>query len=528
MGRRCRRRRWGRRVRRRAPGCRTGRLRSSCVSTWGREADGREGIAVPIELSPNNSGAAAPLWFRLSDEEAGPAGVVHFAQIERDNQGRRDALLCQAMIYANRPLVSLYDLATPNLQSRSAAPWNVAASICNTAASMIIRNKVRLTVETSGADRKLRRQAKEASRWINGVLAANNVSDEIAAACFMDAAVCDVGVPVIRVEGGRITVERVFPDELIVSDAECVYGKPHQIAIKKYFPRFAVLEKYGDTDEKRAAIGALLNDNPSYSTTYKPDLIPVYEFWAIQGKHIVAVTGATLAFESWPYDRLPLPPLYIERPQAGFYGRGFVQQVSGYSYTLFQLNADIEECIRLGASPKWMVSTTSLVNEQQLANLNMGIVNHSPGQEPKLVSYPSVPAELLNERQRNYEQAMRDVGLSEWGVTGKQPTGDPSGVALDSLRDREQGRIINVGQTFEAWHVATAEICLMLAPRCRDWKVQGQGPGDRDMRDVNFAQIADFIKNAPWRVQPPAPIAAFPSDPAGKRKQIESWVAMKA
>ena len=478
---------------------------------------------MPTDLDP--ALAQNQLWFKLPDAEAGPAAVQLFKRIEEEQAGRRDQNLRQAMAWANRELDSLYDLATAAPDS-AIEPWNICQVATATGSAYVTRNKVKLLFETSGANVKLRRHAREASRWINGVMAANKVQDDIAPQCFEDAGICDAGFCVSRVQERngvrRIETERCFPDEVIFSDAETLYGKVWQFALKKYYPKHTILEEYGKTELKRAAILKESNDCPAFTTSYKPDLIPVWECWAVNGKHLVAVSDATLECWPWKHPRVPLTPWYIEKPKAGMWGIGWCNQLYGYQIDLFELNEAIGEQIRHSSS-KWMVKSGSNVNPAELNSRNAGIVNYAT-EAPKLETPKAVNKDLLDERQRTWEQSLKQIGLSEWGATGANPGKNLSGDALEQLRDREVGRLITQGQNYEASHSDLGEVYIMLGPSCSDWKVQGQGPGDRDMQDVNFAQIAKLIKEAPWSVQPPAPVAAFPSSPSGKRAAIDRYV----
>src|SRR5687767_5766959 len=140
------------------------------------------------------------------------------------------------MAYANRSLSSLYDLAAP-ADDRSIAPWALISAVVGTGTSMIVRNQVRSQVETSGASARLRREAKEATRWLGGVRAANRVSQDLAPSLFVWAAVCNLGLAVVRVEKKngtkRLVAERALPDEVIVADPEVLGGTPHQGFIRR-------------------------------------------------------------------------------------------------------------------------------------------------------------------------------------------------------------------------------------------------------------------------------------------------------
>jgi hypothetical protein len=474
----------------------------------------------------NSVSAPTELWYKLPKEEMGRAMVEHALAIEAGQTGRREENLKFAIAYANRDMGSLYDLAAP-ARDRSVAPWALISAVVGTGESMTVRNQVRLSVETSGAKTRLRREAKEAGRWIAGVFAANKVSQEIAPTLFRWAAVCNLGLAVTRVEEKdgkrRLVTDTVIPDEIVVADPECLGGRPKQGFIKRYMALEVALERWGDDPEKRAAIEAAQDDCPAFQDSYRPRMVALWEGWAQNGAHIVAVGGCTLDHEDWPFDFLPWAPMYIERPLAGYWGRGWAQMLFGYQCQLWDINDSIDEQRRLGASPKWMKSTGSNVNDKALSNEHMGIVEHAPGQAPQLVQYNAIHKDLFEERRNCWQQGLADVGMSDWGVSGENP-GELSGEAFDRLTERETGRMVSVGQEYEAFHCRLGEIYLKMGHLVQDWPVMGTGPGEKELKQVDFKRIAKLIEQQPWTVQPPAPISAFPSSPAGKRQQVERWV----
>jgi hypothetical protein len=470
------------------------------------------------------SSKAAPteLWYKLPPVEMGRAMVEHALAIEAGQMSRREENLCNAMAYANRHLGSLYDLAAP-ARDRSIAPWALISAVVGTGASMIVRNQVRLSVETSGAKVRLRREAKEAGRWLAGVFAANKVSQDIAPALFTWAAVCNLGLAVTRVEDGKLVTEVAIPDEVVVADPEALGRKPHQGFIKRYMALEVALQRWGDSPEKRAALEGATDDCPAFQESYRPRMVALWEGWAFKGAHVVAVGDCTLDHEKWDFDFLPWAPMWIERPLAGYWGRGWAQMLSGYQTQLWDINDSIDEQRRLGASPKWLNPIGSNVNPKALSNEHMGIVDHTPGQPPQLVQYAAIHKDLFEERRNVWQQGLADVGMSDWGVSGENP-GELSGEAYDRLTERETGRMVSVGQEYEAWHARQGEIYLKMGHLVQDWDVMGTGPGEKEIKQVNFKRIARLIAEQPWTVQPPAPISAFPSSPAGKRQQVERWV----
>jgi hypothetical protein len=476
------------------------------------------------QVNLDDGGGSGPrrLWFRLEDDEAGPEMVATAKAIETSQADRQAQMLRQARLFTNQWLTSLYDLASARKDARI-GPWNVIAAGVSTAQSMICRSAVNVSLETSGAEYSTQRLARDATRWLYGVWAENNLATEVGPVAFQDAGVVDVGIAVARVIERRLVIERVMPNEVIVSEIEALYGNPHQIFIKKFWPRHTVLDQYGKDEKKRDAIMAIGAESPGAGMGYRADFIPIYEGWAKKGKHVIAVRDCTLEAEPWKYDFLPTLPLYIDRPSAGYYGRGYAQQLMGYQIQLLQINDAIDEHIRLLAAAKWCLENGSGIDPADLDNEIGGVVTKSRGAaDPKLLVGPVVSKDLFEERQRIYDTALQEIGLNTWSVKGQEPA-SRSGVAMEVARDKEKGRILTAGQLYEQWFVEIAKVCFALGSETTGTEYKGRGPADKDLSSVDFATIAEFIKDKPWRVKP-FPVSALPEGADARRKVIEGWL----
>jgi hypothetical protein len=478
-----------------------------------------------MDLDAGKVGQARELWFRLDDEQAGPEAVRTFKAIEESLADRRTQMLRQARTWSNQNLGCLYDLGSARLDRRI-GPWNVCVAATSTAQSMVCRSPVSVTTETSNAEHSVQRLARDATRWLYGVWSENRVAPQLAPTCFNDAGIVDVGVAVVRVCKKRLVIDRVFPDEVIISEAEAIAGRLYQAAIKTYRPKHVVLEQYGTDEVKKAAIMETPTEAPGTgsATDSSCNLIPVWECWSLHGKHLVAVPKGTLETEAWPHDFLPLVPMYIDQPVAGWFGRGYVQQLLGYQIELFEINDAIDAHVRLFTSAKWAIEAASGVDADDLDNAIGTILTLNKGAAPPKLLVGEVPKDLLAERQTIYDTALAEIGLNSWSVKGQEPAGR-SGVAMEVARDKEQGRLLTAGQNFEDWHVRLAEVCFALGPKTAGTEYRGKGPGDKDLGAVDFRTIAKFLKDKPWRVKV-FPISALPDSPQGKRDTVNEWLKL--
>ena len=478
-----------------------------------------------MDLDAPKVGEARELWFTLDDDKAGPVAVQTFQAIEESLADRRTQMLRQARTWSNQNLGCLYDLGSARLDRRI-GPWNVCAAATSTAQSMVCRSPVSVTTETTNAEHSVQRLARDATRWLYGVWSENRVAPQLAPSCFNDAVIVDVGVAVVRAVKKRLVIDRVFPDEVIISEAEAIAGRLYQAAIKTYWPKHVVLARFGTDEDKRSAILGTATEAPGTgrATDRGSNLIPIWECWSVEGKHLVAVPTRTLEIEAWPHDFLPLVPMYIDQPVAGWFGRGYVQQLLGYQIELFEINDAIDAHVRLFTSAKWVVEAASGIDADDLDNAIGDVITKNKGADNPFLLVGAVPKDLLAERQTIYDTALAEIGLNSWSVKGQEPA-NRSGVAMEVARDKEQGRLLTAGQNYEDWHVRLAEVCFALGSKTAGTEYRGKGPGDKDLGAVDFKTIAKFLKDRPWRVKV-FPISALPDSPQGKRDTVNEWLKL--
>lgn len=495
------------------------------------------------------------LWWTQDDESIGPAMVAvaqkyEAAMSDRREQSRRYVQLHKGQILTH----SMLDTALPRTAGEDQTlSWNVVQAAENTAKSAVIRNRVRVVLQTNGADYEQQESAKRAELFIHGVFAGNKVYEELDSTWFYDAATPGLGMLLTEPdEMGNVTINRIIPDALIFNEVEAIRGKPRQIfyvewlskwdAVSKYATTFVKDEKTGklkakvDT-EKRDAINAVTAYElpmPSVAGNHIP-LIPVYHGWFLpsrlgvgDGRRVSAIVGCTLSAREWKWTRFPMSPFRVENAPAGLWGIGIAERLAGFQMRLNELNFLIEEAARLGSVGKWMVDTGSNVNPAQLNNEQEGIV-YFTGAVPVHVTNDGIPRDLLAERDATYQQALREIGLSEWTVGGTQPDNIESGEGLRELRDQEQGRAVPAGQNWEAAHVDLAECAIMAAcdafDTFPDLQIQVADPDGDGLTKVQFKEIAALLQDPDAYQIRPYPTSILPQSPTGKFEKLRQWKA---
>lgn len=493
-------------------------------------------------------------WWMKSDEEIGPAMVNEARLQENAMEPRREASRRFVQLHKGQLLThSMLDAADPReVQDDAALAWNVVQAGANTAASVVTRNRVRVTFETTGGDAGLQEAAKAAELLVQGTFAGNKLYEQLDHVWFLDAAVPGLGMLLTEPDVDlNIGIERIIPDELIYNQAEARRGKPRQLFRVTWLSRWDAIARYAtdhegkvDKDKEAAIRSATAYEMPIPNVADKHiPLIPVYTGWFLpsrkgagDGRRVVAVPGSmpgcTLHVKPWKWPRFPISFLRIEDNIAGIWGIGIAERLSSFQYRLNELNFDISEAARLGSVGKWFYDTGSAVNPDDLTNEHAGVVAYTTT-KPTWERLEGIPRDLLEERNTTYAQALKEIGLSEWTVGGVQPANIESGEGLRQLREQEQGRAIPAGQNWESAHVDLAE-CVVLAA-CdayeeakkskRKLTIQVSDTEAEGLRELDFEELADILTDPDAVRARPYPTSILPASPAGKFDKLREWRA---
>lgn len=491
----------------------------------------------------DENGVGDAVWWLRPDEEIGRAMVACATKYAAAQESRREQTRRYVQLFKGQVLSgSVYDSAGARSALEDAHPsWNGLQEVVNTAGSMVVRNRVRVAVQTSGADWTLQEKAKQAELFIAGVFAGNKLYERIDPLTWQDGAVPGLGATLVDDDGVRVILERIIPDELVFSDIEAIYGNPRQLFRVKWMSRWAAsrLPCVKGDPAKLEAIRTCQSFNlplANVSDVHIP-LIPVWTAWflpsapdANDGRRVIGIPGGgpgcTLGVRPWTLARFPISFFRVEYAPAGLWGIGMAERLAGLQYRLNELNYLIEEAARLGSVGKWLVESGSNVNPDDFTDEQGGIIGYTKT-APDWKTINGIPADLLNERNATREQMHRTYGLSEWAVTGTQPDNIESGEGLRQLRDQDQGRAVQPGQHWEDAHVDLAECVVLvggdLHKRNPKLAVTAADPMGSGLTTINFSEIADLFADPNQWVVRPYPTAILPNTPTARFEKLHEW-----
>lgn len=461
-----------------------------------------------------------------------------------DHQSQiHNAHLLHARLYGNAEIVgfrgSEYTKATARTRKWSVA-FNIIKSVCDTISARIAKNKPRPQFLSKGGDWTLQQRAKRLSKFCEGVFHMADVW-ATAAKCFLDATIFGAGFAHVYHDGGRIYVDRVFPDEIIVDLQEARYGEPRQIHRVRTMPAEVVAGLYPDKRKKIESAPEAGDDLTHNKDSETAALITLVESWhlpsapgANDGRHTICVETATLLDEEYTKEFFPIAKIEWGPPVLGYWPIGLAQEITPIQRECNHLLRRIQEAMQRLAVPWIFVKKGSQVVKEHLNNMIAGVIEWTGDTPPNVSAHATVHPEVFNHLDRLYQRAYELAGVSQMSATGKKPAGLDSGAALREYNDIETERFAMKALAYEDFHM---DITRLIVEAARD----AFGPKDAEdnaREDIEvMAQVGrrnKFVESIRWSevsMDDDAyelqvfPTNLLPTQPAGRLQQVKELQA---
>ena len=176
-------------------------------------------------------------WAEDDDERAGHTLMRYALELAESSSTkyREEQYRRQARMYGNAELLGLKPWEYQHRLSETRVTRNVIASCVDTAVAQIAANRPAAQFLTNGADWKERRKAEKLNKFAKGLLGDSATGFyRKAPDAFRDSCVFGTGLIKFFTEHDSIGCERVFPWDLLVEDADGMYGSPRTITQRAY------------------------------------------------------------------------------------------------------------------------------------------------------------------------------------------------------------------------------------------------------------------------------------------------------
>ena len=458
--------------------------------------------------------------------------LVPLIKFLRQNQAYRHAEnLRYVRLYGNLDVLGLSSIqySRPNpTTSQNRVTLNVIKSCVDTAQSKIAKNKVKPTFLTSGGDWSQQKKAKKLDKFILGQFNACDVY-HIAQRAFVDACIFGTGVLKIYADDGKIKVERTIPDELVVDDAEGVYGFPRNLYQTKFMSKDVLIAAYPKFKNQIESLDVISTVGGSFGPNYQTEQVIVYEAWHLpsrkgagDGKHVIAIDDCDLGEEVWDKDYFPFSKFMWSEKPFGFWGGGISEELTGIQIEINKMLKNIQIAHHLMSAPAVYLEMGSSVSAQHINNEIGRIIKYSgtkPSQDPQGIMAPEIYSHLEN----LYRKAFEIIGISQLSAQSQKPSGLNSGKALREYNDIESDRFLVVGQRWENFFMDIAKQMVGCAKEIysqdKDFSVKVKG---RKFLDTIKWSEVDMEEDQ--YIMQVFPTSLLPTSPEGRLQNIQEMI----
>ena len=449
-----------------------------------------------------------------------------------DNQAYRQyADLRHLRLYGNLPIAGLtanqYARApSTNYTMDSRLTLNVVHSMVSTIVSKIMKNRPRPIFLTSGADYSMKRKAKLLNKFTQGLFYSSDIYTVGEDVC-RDACIFGTGFMKIYEKDSQIVAERVFPHEILIDDAEAIYGTPRQAFQRKQVNREVLIGLY---PEKENEILSATMERDGNSTMQIANHVTVVESWhlpssrdANDGRHSICIDSVTLFDEEYNKSYFPFVAIRWSDRGMGYWGQGIAEQLTGIQVEINKMLKTIQISLNLVSIPKVFIERGSKISKGHINNEIGGVIEYA-GTPPIYKTATAVSPEMFAHLDRLYQRAYEIVGVSQLSASARKPSGIESGRALREFSDIESERFLAFGRAYEKMYLDAAKQMVNIA---RDI-VQG---GGTDFSITSFTN--DNLESIDWKdinlpedqyIMKIYPTALLPVTPAARLQTVEEML----
>lgn len=515
-----------------------------------------ERVKYFVEGTPEGGAAdeadtkSAAFWWKAPKETVHEAVFETAKSLADQQRTRSEENLRHLMMYAGS---NVQGFGVGNY-TRSNSPTEKLAingieSVINTKVAKLGKNRPRPSYMTSGGNWELRRKAKKLEKFTQGQFHESRVY-ELGPDCLRDGGIFGTGVAHVCELNGRVHVERVICEEILVDDAEALYGDPRQMFRRKVVAREVLLELYPDCAD---IIGRADEAEDDGNSELVGDMVQVVMAWHLpsgpvewkkvkdkktkkskrvprtDGRYVMCLSSGTLCDEPWTRDYFPFAFLRSSRRPLGFWGKGTAERLFGKQVQLNRLLKTIYDILRHSV-PRVFLEHGSKVIKSHLTNEIGAIVGFS-GTPPIFNNANMVPPELIMEARQLLRDMFEEEGVSQLSASSKKPEGLNQPMALREYNDIETERFVIEGQGYEQFFLDLARLQIDTAREIARREDEKTGkrkgyrvriPGRKFLESIDWEEI-DLDEDQ--YVMQAFPVSSLPSTPAARRQEIAEWIA---
>ena len=363
----------------------------------------------------------------------------------------------------------IYDLSSHDITGeQDHFTLNVVKSIVDTIVSKISANKPRPRFLTSGGSWNDYEKAKKLTKFIDGQFYHSKIY-ELAPQAFIDACIFGTGILKIYEDNLDVKVEKILPQELLVSVEEAVYGEPHTMHQIKKIHREVLKEMYPDFIEDIEGLPSTVNEGDMVNVRCSWKKAVKRTIWVdgektvetLSGKYITSIETAIL--EEYDYEKEYFPFVIFRWTELsmGFFGAGIAEEIADIQIQLNNLISIAQDSIVMTEIPKILVDNNSEFDVKHVDD-EVGTILGFTGTPPVFLNVGSTSEILLSQIENLYRKAYEIIGVSQLAANSRKPAGLDSGVALREFNDIESERFYDAERRYESTYNKAGYIMIDL------------------------------------------------------------------
>lgn len=487
---------------------------------------------IPV-VKYNQNGAAENVesrWWTLDEKEIHRHVFPIVKDIENRQMYRKVQNLRHARLYSNREILGLqagmFSRTANDALANNNLTLNVIASCVDTASSKIAKAKPRPMALTIGGNWSLQEKAKKLTKYLDGAFAEMNLYSHMQRG-FVDSTIFGTGEVKFYKEDGKVKCERTIIDEIVIDDADAIYGNPSQKHHIKYMSKDVLCDMFSKFEKEIRESGSGLSSE--IQSKFSIEIVKVIESWKLpsskdanDGMHSICIENATLFAKEYKRTRFPAVTQRWKQKITGYFGMGIAEELIGIQLALNKRLRTTDRAQDLMCVPRVWVENNSMFDTGTLDNEIGGIGKYS-GTPPTVSTWPAMPPEVYGWIENLYQKAYEIVGISQLSANSQKPAGLDSGRALREYQDVESDRFQLVGQRYEEAHMEAAEIVIELT---RELAKEGKNPyvTVRSGKEVEVLHWKDVdLDSDPYDLRV-FPTSLLPTTPAGKLQTVQELV----
>ena len=435
---------------------------------------------------------------------------------------------------------------------------NHIKSKVDTWVSMICRSKpeAMFLPSPSGAEPTerwtLRRLCKQSERFCNGKLKEQKFHEDLAPLAVLDVGIFDYGEVKVSISGvddaeqdwsrADVCLDRAYPHQQIINDAEAMNGNPRTRAERKPIDRWVLAGKFPDKRAEILSCPKGFQADESGTNEEDSDVICVTEIWHLpsvegtddgsdkpwngsdDGRHCLVIENATLIDEPYECNRFPFARLTQMPVPMGIRGQSICHQLRPLQVSVNALALDFQDTVHTMSRAKWLIPNQSGVDKGHVDDQIASEIWYDAPYKPEAWCPQGIAGDAYT-FWKDQQSLMDDiVGISEGRSGGTVPTNLKSGRAIQEANASQDGRFLISSRMFEAFCMDVVALIVdksrIIGKHRKDYASRFiQTKGGRKKTVVIPWKNAASLKSSQYTLDC-YPASAFANDPGARYDQL--------